>query len=191
MPHEYHNPSAVSPRAGDTEPWSDSSVHARDLKHEGVFNNATARHLFSYCCCHAACRLFGRLGPKETGGAVIGGVAGGLIGSTVGHGNSQVAATVLGAALGAVVGGWSDGASMMPIGTMPIGPPMRHCSTGKRKTGRIAKRPSRKVRAAQILLQCAACAVPRFRAYDLGGRRTGSRGWHGLPARRRQLRVVG
>jgi surface antigen len=44
-------------------------------------------------------------GPKETGGAVIGGVAGGLIGSTVGHGNSQVAATMLGAALGAVVGG--------------------------------------------------------------------------------------
>src|SRR5690242_20400820 len=44
-------------------------------------------------------------GPKETGGAVIGGVTGGLLGSTIGHGHGQAAATILGAALGAVVGG--------------------------------------------------------------------------------------
>ena len=44
-------------------------------------------------------------GPKETGGAVIGGVTGGLLGSTIGHGRGQAAATILGAALGAVVGG--------------------------------------------------------------------------------------
>ena len=53
--------------------------------------------------------LLGRLcrnsGPKETGGAVIGGVAGGLLGNTIGHGNGRAAATILGAALGAVVGG--------------------------------------------------------------------------------------
>lgn len=44
-------------------------------------------------------------GPKETGGAVIGGVAGGLLGNTIGHGKGRAAATILGAALGAVVGG--------------------------------------------------------------------------------------
>lgn len=44
-------------------------------------------------------------GPKESGGAVIGGVAGGLIGNTIGHGKGRAAATILGAALGAVVGG--------------------------------------------------------------------------------------
>lgn len=44
-------------------------------------------------------------GPKETGGAVIGGVAGGLLGNTVGGGKGRAAATILGAALGAVVGG--------------------------------------------------------------------------------------
>jgi surface antigen len=44
-------------------------------------------------------------GPKETGGAVIGGVAGGLLGNTIGHGGGRAAATILGAALGAVVGG--------------------------------------------------------------------------------------
>lgn len=44
-------------------------------------------------------------GPKETGGAVIGGVAGGLLGNSVGHGKGRAAATILGAALGAVVGG--------------------------------------------------------------------------------------
>src|SRR6478752_1185140 len=43
-------------------------------------------------------------GPKEQGGAVIGGVAGGLIGSTIGHGNGRVAATILGAAFGAILG---------------------------------------------------------------------------------------
>ena len=43
-------------------------------------------------------------GPKEQGGAVIGGVAGGLLGSTIGHGNGQAAATILGAAFGAIVG---------------------------------------------------------------------------------------
>lgn len=44
-------------------------------------------------------------GPKETGGAVIGGVAGGLLGNTIGSGKGRAAATILGAALGAVVGG--------------------------------------------------------------------------------------
>ncbi len=44
-------------------------------------------------------------GPKETGGAVVGGVAGGLLGNTIGHGKGRAAATILGAALGAVVGG--------------------------------------------------------------------------------------
>ncbi|QIG47995.1 glycine zipper 2TM domain-containing protein [Nordella sp. HKS 07] len=44
-------------------------------------------------------------GPKETGGAVIGGVAGGLLGNTIGGGKGRAAATILGAALGAVVGG--------------------------------------------------------------------------------------
>ena len=44
-------------------------------------------------------------GPKETGGAVIGGVAGGLLGNTIGHGGGRAAATILGAAVGAVVGG--------------------------------------------------------------------------------------
>ena len=43
-------------------------------------------------------------GPKEHGGAVIGGVAGGLIGSTIGHCNGRVAATILGAAFGAILG---------------------------------------------------------------------------------------
>jgi surface antigen len=43
-------------------------------------------------------------GPKEQGGAVVGGLAGGLLGSTVGHGNGQAAATILGAAFGAIVG---------------------------------------------------------------------------------------
>ena len=44
-------------------------------------------------------------GPKESGGAVIGGVAGGLIGNTIGHGKGRAAATIVGAALGAIVGG--------------------------------------------------------------------------------------
>lgn len=44
-------------------------------------------------------------GPKETGGAVIGGVAGGLLGNTIGSGKGRAAATILGATLGAVVGG--------------------------------------------------------------------------------------
>ena len=44
-------------------------------------------------------------GPKQTGGAVIGGVAGALLGNTIGHGGGRAAATILGAALGAVVGG--------------------------------------------------------------------------------------
>jgi surface antigen len=43
-------------------------------------------------------------GPKEQGGAVIGGVAGGLLGSTIGHGSGRAAATILGAAFGAIVG---------------------------------------------------------------------------------------
>jgi surface antigen len=43
-------------------------------------------------------------GPKEQGGAVIGGVAGGLLGSTIGHGNGRAAATILGAAFGAILG---------------------------------------------------------------------------------------
>jgi surface antigen len=43
-------------------------------------------------------------GPKEQGGAVIGGVAGGLIGSTIGHGRGRAAATILGAAFGAILG---------------------------------------------------------------------------------------
>ena len=44
-------------------------------------------------------------GPKQTGGAVVGGVAGGLLGNTIGHGKGRAAATILGAAMGAVVGG--------------------------------------------------------------------------------------
>ena len=50
-------------------------------------------------------RLCQDAGPKETGGAVVGGVAGGLLGNTIGHGKGRAAATILGAALGAVVGG--------------------------------------------------------------------------------------
>jgi outer membrane lipoprotein SlyB len=33
-------------------------------------------------------------GPKESGGAVVGGVAGGLIGNTIGHGKGRAAATI-------------------------------------------------------------------------------------------------
>ena len=43
-------------------------------------------------------------GPKQTGGAVIGGAAGGLLGSQVGSGKGQLAATAAGALLGMLVG---------------------------------------------------------------------------------------
>ncbi|MEX2009229.1 MAG: RT0821/Lpp0805 family surface protein [Dongiaceae bacterium] len=43
-------------------------------------------------------------GPKETGGAVLGGVAGGLLGSQIGHGTGQLIATAGGAVLGAWIG---------------------------------------------------------------------------------------
>ncbi len=51
----------------------------------------------------AACAV--DAGPKETGGALVGGVAGGLLGSTIGDGRGKAAATILGASLGAIVGG--------------------------------------------------------------------------------------
>ncbi len=51
----------------------------------------------------AACAV--DAGPKEAGGAVVGGVAGGLLGSTIGDGRGNAAATILGASLGAIVGG--------------------------------------------------------------------------------------
>ena len=43
-------------------------------------------------------------GPKQTGGAVIGGAAGGLLGSQIGHGSGRLAATAAGALLGALAG---------------------------------------------------------------------------------------
>jgi len=43
-------------------------------------------------------------GPKEIGGAVIGGAAGGLLGSQIGSGTGQVAATAAGVFLGAWLG---------------------------------------------------------------------------------------
>ena len=43
-------------------------------------------------------------GPKQTGGAVIGGAAGGLLGSQIGGGSGRLAATAAGALLGALVG---------------------------------------------------------------------------------------
>lgn len=43
-------------------------------------------------------------GPKQTGGAVIGGAAGGLLGSQIGHGSGRLAATAVGALLGALAG---------------------------------------------------------------------------------------
>jgi surface antigen len=50
----------------------------------------------------AACE--GNYGPKQTGGAVIGGAAGGLLGAQVGGGSGQLAATAAGALLGVLVG---------------------------------------------------------------------------------------
>lgn len=46
----------------------------------------------------------GDRGPKEIGGAVIGGAAGGLLGSQIGHGTGQVVATAAGVFLGAWLG---------------------------------------------------------------------------------------
>ena len=43
-------------------------------------------------------------GPKEIGGAVIGGAAGGLLGSQIGDGTGQIAATAAGVFLGAWLG---------------------------------------------------------------------------------------
>lgn len=43
-------------------------------------------------------------GPKEIGGAVIGGAAGGLLGSQIGHGTGQLVATAAGVFLGAWLG---------------------------------------------------------------------------------------
>ncbi len=50
----------------------------------------------------AACT--GDHGPKEIGGAVIGGAAGGLLGSQIGHGTGQLVATATGVFLGAWLG---------------------------------------------------------------------------------------
>lgn len=43
-------------------------------------------------------------GPKQTGGAILGGVAGGLLGSQVGGGKGKLAATAAGTVLGIFVG---------------------------------------------------------------------------------------
>ena len=43
-------------------------------------------------------------GPKETGGAVLGGTAGALLGSTVGKGNGRLVAVAVGTLIGSQVG---------------------------------------------------------------------------------------
>lgn len=43
-------------------------------------------------------------GPKERGGAVVGGVVGGLAGSTIGSGSGQAVAIGVGAILGTIIG---------------------------------------------------------------------------------------
>jgi surface antigen len=50
----------------------------------------------------AACE--GNYGPKQTGGAVIGGAAGGLLGSKIGGGKGRLAATAIGTLLGVLAG---------------------------------------------------------------------------------------
>lgn len=45
-----------------------------------------------------------RYGPKETGGAVIGGIGGAVLGSQIGSGRGQLVATAAGALLGAWLG---------------------------------------------------------------------------------------
>ena len=52
----------------------------------------------------AACEANQQYGPKETGGAILGGVAGGLLGSQIGGGKGQLAATAAGTLLGVFVG---------------------------------------------------------------------------------------
>jgi len=44
------------------------------------------------------------LGPKQTGGAVLGGAAGGLLGAQFGHGSGKLATTAVGTLLGAYLG---------------------------------------------------------------------------------------
>lgn len=46
----------------------------------------------------------GNYGPKQTGGAVLGGAAGGLLGAQIGGGSGQLAATAAGALLGVFLG---------------------------------------------------------------------------------------
>jgi surface antigen len=43
-------------------------------------------------------------GPKQTGGAVLGGIGGGLAGAQFGHGSGKLAATAIGTLLGVFVG---------------------------------------------------------------------------------------
>jgi surface antigen len=51
-----------------------------------------------------ACEANQQYGPKQTGGAVLGGVAGGLLGSQIGGGKGQLAATAAGTVLGVFLG---------------------------------------------------------------------------------------
>ena len=51
----------------------------------------------------AACE--GQYGPKQTGGALVGGALGGLAGSQIGSGTGSMVATGLGVALGLLAGG--------------------------------------------------------------------------------------
>jgi len=43
-------------------------------------------------------------GPKQTGGAILGGIGGGIAGAQFGHGSGKLAATAIGTLLGAVIG---------------------------------------------------------------------------------------
>jgi surface antigen len=74
-------------------------MHGKGIDMKRIFMAAMAGTLaLSLVACE------GNYGPKQTGGAVIGGAAGGLLGSKIGGGKGQLAATAIGALLGVFVG---------------------------------------------------------------------------------------
>ncbi len=68
------------------------------------------------------------MGPKEQGGAVIGGAAGALAGSQFGKGNGRLVTTAIGTLLGAAIG--SDvGASLDEVDQMKAQQAFHHATT--------------------------------------------------------------
>jgi surface antigen len=53
----------------------------------------------------AMCGCAGTMGPKETGGTVIGGATGAVIGSQIGSGSGRLLGVAIGTLAGAVIGG--------------------------------------------------------------------------------------